>query len=386
MKSRFNKFLIVMVLFWIYTACKAAQIWPAHPALAGGLILIWFGSMLAWQFLYRADAKVIEKGWFRPLSWLGSLTMGVWATFILFSIPLDVLNLIGAIAGHWLPHSILGPERRPQVFQELRLGLVGASGLMALLGWIEVFRGPRIREVRVPILDLAKPLHDLKIVQISDLHIGPTIRKDYVTKVVTRVNQMEPDLIAITGDLVDGTADAIAHHLAPLEALRSRLGVFYVTGNHEYYWGAEGLVAKVRDLGLQPLLNENRIVEVEGAKLLIGGVTDASAGLFVKAHEAEPAKAAHNEQASHLKILLAHRPSACVEAEPLGFDLQLSGHTHAGQFFPFSLLARWFHLYYRGLNRHGRMWVYVNAGTGYWGPANRFGVASEITLLRLSPS
>ncbi len=373
-----------MVLFWVYTACKAAQIWPAHPVLAGALIVLWFASMLAWQFLYRADAQVIEKGWFRQLSWLGSVTMGIWATFILFSIPLDLLNLLAALLGHWFPGSILGPERRLELLQSLRLGLIGASGAMAFLGWLEVFRGPRIREVQVPIAGLASSLRGLKIVQISDLHVGPTIRKAYVTKVVDRVNQMEPDLIAITGDLVDGKAELIAQHLEPLASLRSRFGVFYVTGNHEYYWGAEGLVAKVRELGLQPLLNENRIVEIDDAKLLVGGVTDASAGLFVQEHATEPAKASRSTETSDLKILLAHRPDACVEAEPLGFDLQLSGHTHAGQFFPFSLLARRFHLYFHGLNRHGRMWVYVNAGTGYWGPANRFGVASEITLLKLA--
>jgi predicted MPP superfamily phosphohydrolase len=359
-------------------------LWPTHPILAPALIVPWFVSMLAWQFVYRADSKVLEKEWFRSLAWLGSLMMGIWATFILFSIPLDFLHLTATVLGHWLPWPFLEPEPRQQIFQSLRLGLLTVSGAMAVLGWLEVFRGPRTREVRVPIMGLVDELSGLKIVHISDLHVGPTIRKEYVAKVVRLVNEALPDLIAITGDLVDGTAEAIAAHLEPLAGLRSRLGVFYVTGNHEYYWGAESLIAKARTLGFQPLINENRVLEVGGAKLLIGGVTDSSAGMFIQEHKSEAAKAFHSPQLSHFKILLAHRPSACIEAEPLGFDLQLSGHTHAGQFFPFSLLAPLVHKYYRGLNRHGRMWVYVNPGTGYWGPANRFGVASEITLLRLA--
>lgn len=384
MKSRFNRFFAVLGLFWLYTAFKAAQLWPEHPIWAAALMVPWFVFMLAWQFVYRADSHVLEKEWFRALAWLGSLTMGFWATFVLFSIPLDFLNLAANLLGRWLPWPFLEPERLRPVFHNLRLGLLAAAGAMALLGWLKVFRGPRISDVRVPIQYLSPDLHGLKIVQISDLHIGPTIRKEYVVDVVNRANEMKPDLIAITGDLVDGKAAAVAAHLEPLAGLKSRYGVFYVTGNHEYYWGAKDLIAQVESLGIHVLLNENRVLEVGNAKLLIGGVTDSSAGMFIHEHRSEPAKALRSPQDSQMKILLAHRPDACLEAEPLGFDLQLSGHTHAGQFFPFNLLARYFHTYYRGLNRHGRMWVYVNSGTGYWGPANRFGVASEITLLQLT--
>lgn len=384
MKRRFNIFYALLLLFWLYTAFKAAQLWPAHSILAAGLMIPWFASMLAWQFIYRADSKVLEKNWFKFLAWLGSLTMGIWATFILFSIPLDLFYLSASLLGRWLPGAVLGPEWQGLIFHDLRFGLLAAAGAMAILGWFQMFRGPRIREVKVPIRGLSEDLSGLKIIQISDLHIGPTIRKEYVVDVVRRVNETQPDLIAITGDLVDGKVEELAEHLEPLAGLVSRYGVFYVTGNHEYYWDAGGLIAKLKTLGFQILLNENRVLEIGDAKLLVGGVTDSSAGSFIREHRSEVAKALASRQISELKILLAHRPSACVQAEPLGFDLQLSGHTHAGQFFPFNLLARFFHTYYRGLNRHGRMWVYVNSGTGYWGPANRFGVSSEITVLRLA--
>jgi len=241
-----------------------------------------------------------------------------------------------------------------------------------------------VSEVRVPIARLPAELEGLRIAQISDLHVGPMIRGGYVERVVQRVLDLKPDLIAVTGDLADGVPEKLKVQVQPLSKLKAPLGVYYVTGNHEYYWGAQAWIDKAAELGFIPLLNENRIVSVRGSKVLVAGVTDTFAEQFIPSHRSDPAKAAATDEKPALKILLAHRPDSCLEAEPAGFDLQLSGHTHGGQFFPFSLLIPLFHRYWRGLNRHGRLWLYVNQGTGYWGPPDRFAVPSEITLLHMT--
>ena len=226
-------------------------------------------------------------------------------------------------------------------------------------------------------------LNNLTIAQISDLHVGPTIRENYVQKVVNQTNATTPDIIVITGDLADAKADAITRHLQPLAELKSRFGVYYVTGNHEYYWGIQEWMDKIITLGFIPLINDNKVIEVNGVPILIAGITDHIGGHFLKEHQSDIKKAAVSEQTTEYKIMLAHRPDVYLAAEKLGFDLQLSGHTHAGQFFPFNVLLPLVYKYYRRLNKHHNLWLYVNPGTGYWGPANRVGVPPEITLLRL---
>jgi predicted MPP superfamily phosphohydrolase len=262
--------------------------------------------------------------------------------------------------------------------------LLAVSAVFAALGIRQALAGPVVSHVSVPIALLPPELEGLRIAQISDLHVGPMIRRGYVESVVRKVLDLKPDLIAVTGDLADGAPEALKAQIEPLTKLKAPLGVFYVTGNHEYYWGAQRWIDKAAELGLTPLLNENRVLSLRGAKILVAGVTDTYAEQFMPSHRSDPGKAAATGQNPAVKILLAHRPDSCLEAERAGFDLQLSGHTHGGQFFPFSLLIPLFHRYWRGLNRHGRLWVYVNRGTGYWGPPDRFTVPSEITLLQLT--
>ena len=331
--------------------------------------------------------------------------MGFWGTFVMLTLPLDILYLFmsgyDSVMGVDLPDQ----EKMHLVFRCSSLALLGVAGIFAGLGLVEVLRGPRIKAVSIPVTGLHPALEGLRIVQISDLHVGPTIRRAYVEDVVRRTNALAADFICLTGDIGDARAVSITANLASLAGLKSRYGVFYVTGNHEYYWGAEELIAEFKKLGFQPLLNENRVIPIgvasergdpgqsemssgktpipTQAKVLIAGVTDPMGERFFASHKPDAEAALRSAESTQFKILLAHRPGVFKIAEPLGFDLQLSGHTHAGQFFPFSMLVRLVHLYYKGLNHPGRLWLYVNPGTGYWGPANRFQVASEITLLRL---
>jgi predicted MPP superfamily phosphohydrolase len=255
------------------------------------------------------------------------------------------------------------------------------------VGFASARRRARIVNVDVPIQNLPLALHGFSIAQISDVHVGSAIRKEYVEAIVDAVNGLHPDLIAVTGDVVDGSVRELALHTAPLARLSARHGAFFVTGNHEYYSGESAWTAEFKRLGLKVLHNEHAVVTHDGAALVVAGVTDYSAHHFNPAQRSDPAAAlAGAPTNAGAKILLAHQPRSAPAAETAGYDLQLSGHTHGGQFWPWNLFVRFQQPFTAGLHRLNRLWVYVSRGTGYWGPPNRFGAPSEITRLRLVPA
>jgi hypothetical protein len=372
-RPRFAAVLGVVALLAFFTGMKLAEVFPAHPLAAMAASLLLVSSFVAWQIAYRRGALPDESPLTRAAAWTASIGMAVWATFLLLAIG------AGAAA------ALLSAAPNGAVLaRALPAAAGGASLLIAGLGLGEAVAGPRVREVSVPVPGLPPGLRGLRIAQITDLHVGPTIRRAAVERVVDRVLALEPDLIALTGDLADGTPERLAGQVEPLARLRAPLGVYSVTGNHEYYWGAADWLEKHRELGFVPLVNESRLLERGGSRLLVAGVPDESGGFFLPGHAPDHAKAASGGAAADFRLLLAHRPDGVPAAERAGFDLQLSGHTHGGQFFPVSLLIGFFHRFSRGLGRHGRLRVYVNPGTGYWGPAHRFAVPSEITLLTLT--
>jgi predicted MPP superfamily phosphohydrolase len=357
------------------TAFSLAKMLSLSLFEAGLLSLGFLVFLLSSQIVYRRQPWVFDMLWYKAFSWVGAVGIGLWGSFLMILLPVALINfLVGFLPiGHeaeFLPRGLL-----------LVIGWLSVA--FVALGFLETLRGPRVKTLLLPILGLPAGLDGFRVVQVSDLHIGPTLKRAFSEDVVRRVNELQPDLIVVTGDLADALPDSIAHDLAPLALLRAKYGVFYVTGNHEYYWDVAGLVAKAASLGMTPLLNENCVLRVGPSKLLVAGVTDPMGANFGPAHVPDLAKALHSPDPVDFKILLAHRPGVYLEAETLGANLQFSGHTHAGQFFPFSLVIPFAHKYYRGLNRHGRSWVYVNPGTGYWGPPNRFGVPSEITFMTL---
>jgi predicted MPP superfamily phosphohydrolase len=201
---------------------------------------------------------------------------------------------------------------------------------------------------------------------------------------VDAVNGLHADMIALTGDLVDGSVPDLARHIAPLARLSARHGAFLVTGNHEYYSGEGPWTAEFRRLGLRVLQNEHVVVQHAGTPLVVAGVTDFGAHHFDPGQRSDPAAALLGAPAqAAARILLAHQPRSAAAAASAGFDLQLSGHTHGGQFWPWNLFVRLQQPFTAGLHRLNHLWVYISRGTGYWGPPNRFGAPSEITLLRL---
>ncbi|HZH08467.1 MAG TPA: metallophosphoesterase, partial [Lautropia sp.] len=272
-------------------------------------------------------------------------------------------------------------DRRSEV-SALAVPLLATSA--ALAGWVGARRTAAVRSVDIPIAGLPSALEGFTIVQISDIHVGNSIGRSYVDSIVERVNTLNADLVAITGDLVDGTVSRLAGDVAPLARLRSRFGTFFVTGNHEYYSGVGPWLIEFRRLGLQVLMNRHVVIESAGARLALAGVADYSAHHFDPAHRSDPAAAIRGVPDDvGVKILLAHQPRSAAAAADAGFDLQLSGHTHGGQFLPWNWFVRFQQPYTAGLDRLRSMWVYTSRGTGYWGPPMRLGAPSEITRIRL---
>ncbi len=315
-------------------------------------------------------------------AWIGFATLGLSSLLFTLLIIRDIVWLgAAAVARH--AQRDIDPERRRVLLSTLNLGKLGASGMLFGYGSLSATDVPPVREVRVPLVDLPEAFDGFRIVQITDLHVGPTIKRDHVASVVEACNQLDADMVAITGDLVDGTVARLGPDVAPLAELRSRHGTFFVTGNHEYYSGVDAWVSELRRIGMQVLLNEHRVIEVGGARLTVAGCTDYRAGSELEDHATSPGRALEGAP-DGVKLMLAHQPRSIFETAAAGADLQISGHTHGGQFFPWNLFAHFGQPYVSGLHRHDGTFIYVSRGTGYWGPPLRLAAPSEITLLILT--
>ncbi len=323
--------------------------------------------------------------------WVAYTGMGFLALVLPMLWVRDLAGLAWTLAMDAVAHArVIGGAASVHVDADLawmraaNLGVVLLALVLTGRGFGVARRTASVRNVRVPIDGLPDAFDGYRIVQISDVHVGPTIRVEYVRGIVDAANALGADLVALTGDLVDGSVRKLGPHVAPFGGLRSRDGVFFVTGNHEYYSGPAAWVRELARLGVTPLVNQHRVIERGGAKLLVAGVTDALAGRAVPGHRSDPDAAVAGAPQCDVRLMLAHQPSSSEAAARLGFHLQLSGHTHGGQFFPWHLVVRLVTPYLAGLFRVGTMWLYVSRGTGYWGPPLRLGAPSEITLLELT--
>jgi predicted MPP superfamily phosphohydrolase len=366
--------------FWLVLALPAYVGWRLLPALgigpagiAIGVVVLLAACALIPLSVGRRSMK--NRDLADRMAWVGLLTMGFLSSLFIATLLRDVF-ILGA-------HLALSAQGAASLVVPSARWALALTFLSAVIGLV-IARLPRLVEVDIPIEHLPKALQGFSIAQISDLHVGPTIKRGFVERIVARVNFLKADLIAITGDLVDGSVSDLSSHTAPLAGLAARHGVYFVTGNHEYYSGERAWTAELRRLGLTVLKNQHVILQHNGASLLLAGVTDFSAHHFDPAQRSDPAAALFGSAAgASPKILLAHQPSSAAAAEAAGYDVQISGHTHGGQFFPWNLLVGYFQPFTAGLNRLKNLTVYVSRGTGYWGPPNRFGVPAEITRLRL---
>jgi len=336
------------------------------------------------RFAKKDDARADR------LHWASFVLMGGFAIVFSLSVVRDAtwLSLLGidsALDFAGSGFKILPPDEgaRRLLLGNANLALLGVGGLASAVGFVEARRRPRIRHVEVPIEGLDPALEGFTFAQLSDVHVGATIKKDFIESVVDAVNAVGADAVVITGDLVDGDVEVLREHTAPLASLKARHGAFFVTGNHEYYSGAEEWVDEVRRLGITVLMNEHRVLEHEGARLVLAGVTDYNAGTILPHHLSDPARALEGAPHDAPRVLLAHQPRTVFAASKHGVDLQLSGHTHGGQFWPWNHFVPLQQPFVAGLDRHDDTLVYTSRGTGYWGPPVRLFAPSEISVVRL---
>jgi len=256
----------------------------------------------------------------------------------------------------------------------------GGAGALGMRGALSV---PATKRLRLELARLPQALSGFTIVQITDLHIGNLLGREWLEGVVAHINGLAPDLVAITGDLVDGSVDELRPAIEPLTRLRSRFGTFFVTGNHEYYSGVDEWLTELRRLGVRVLHNERATIGTAAASFELAGIDDASAHRFGHGHGADLPRALEGYDRARELVLLAHQPKAVFEAAQLGVGLQLSGHTHGGQIFPFGWIVRLTQPFIAGLDVVGDTQIYTSRGTGFWGPPMRIGAPPEITYLEL---
>ncbi|MEV0118153.1 metallophosphoesterase [Streptomyces sp. NPDC050844] len=276
------------------------------------------------------------------------------------------------------PRNPATPSRR--LFVSRIVGGTAAAVAAGTVGYgtYGVLRGPRVKRVTVPLAKLPRAAHGFRIAVVSDIHLGPILGRGFTQRVVDTINGTQPDLIAVVGDLVDGDVDDLGPAAAPLAQLRARHGSYFVTGNHEYFSGAQQWVDHVRELGLRPL--ENARAELPAFDL--AGVDDVAGES--EGHGPDFAKALGDRDRSRASVLLAHQPVVIHDAVKHGVDLQLSGHTHGGQLWPGNFIADLANPTLAGLERYGDTQLYVTRGAGAWGPPVRVGAPSDITVVELA--
>jgi hypothetical protein len=350
--------------------------WPG-AALFVFLALLTPLGMLAARVLEGRAARVMAGA---AYGWMGV------AVLLFFLLGASEVLRAGVHGVSALTATPLDPERR----NFLSRGIAGVVSLLALslagVGTASALGEVALRRVKVPLRRLPRELAGYRIVQLSDVHIGPTLGGDWLGRIVDRVNALAPDVVVITGDLVDGSVAALRAHVAPLARLSARHGVFFVTGNHEYYSGADAWIAELARLGVRTLRNEHVSLGDGEHSFDLAGVDDWSARRFGHGHGADLTRALAGRDPGRELVLLAHQPKQIHEAARHGVGLMLSGHTHGGQIFPWNLFVRLDQPYVAGLDKLGDTHIYVSRGTGFWGPPMRVAAPAEIAVLELSPA
>lgn len=323
----------------------------------------------------------------RILAWPGFLWMGVMFFLLVALLGADLVRWLATLASRWLGegHAFDGSRRVFTARMLAGAALASVGGLTASA--VRATRGHiAIKRVEIFLQRLPASLDGTRIVQMCDMHVGGLLGREFVERVVRTANSLSADVIAVVGDLVDGTVEQLRPALASMAELRARHGVFFVTGNHEYYSrsGARAWMDELDRMGLRVLRNQRVAIGSGTDTFDLAGVPDHGATRFPEDGPAEDIAAAlAGRDPSRAVVLLAHQPIAIHKAARLGVDLQLSGHTHGGQIWPWGALVRLQQPFIRGLHRIGEAQLYVSCGTGFWGPPMRLGAPAEITEIIL---
>jgi predicted MPP superfamily phosphohydrolase len=374
--------LLAAIHYYLWLRLARDPHWPSPwGTLVGWLLVVAAVGTPAAAILSRGKASSLagKIAIWSAYTWLGVM-------FLLFTavLAVDIGRLIIGIARRITSHAPIDADRRTFVARIAATTIAAVVAGASALAVRSALSPIEIRRVRVRLARLPRAQHGLTIAQITDLHVGPTIGRAVVEDVVNRTNALGADLIAITGDLVDGSVGELREAVAPLANLRARHGVFFVTGNHEYFSGADAWMHELSRLGIRVLGNERVSIGEGDASFDLGGIEDRSAHRYGGlSPEAALARALEGRDPKRELVLLAHQPRSMLDAVAFGVGLQISGHTHGGQIWPFGYLVRLQQRFWPGLHRHGDAQIYVSRGTGYWGPPMRLAEPAEITHLTL---
>ena len=368
------------VTFYLYRRLTSPYDLSVRGRLAARLLAIFVALIVPCAFLTR-----LVRSWSgqETVAFIGFATMGTIGTLAVLVIVRDLLAFLWTRLGRAVGTPPVDEDRRRFLMQASTAGIAATAGALATAGLRGAQQAPQVEHVKLPIKDLHADLIGLRIVQVSDLHVGATSKRDAMERVAKQVNALKPDLVAVTGDLVDGPVPVLAADVEPLFSMQAPMGVHFCTGNHEYYAGWKAWCDHLQNRGWQVLINRHEMRQKGSAKLLVAGIPDNRAERFEPSHKCDLEAACAGADPADLKLLLAHQPRSMKHVQPGSFDLVLSGHTHGGQFFPFTLLVHFFQPLVAGLYRQKDMWVYVNRGTTHWGPPMRLGSRQEITLIEL---
>lgn len=385
-------FFLVMTTVWAaahyYVARRLLSSAGPHARWRAAIPAILVAHFLFTVGTFAARDLDPNHAWVSLLKTIGYLGVGGFSSLAAVFALVDLALFGGAAFERWRtrrnPHAgPVDPERRAFLTRSAHLGVVGGAVAFTAVGHANTWTPPELVRIDIPHDDLPPGLDGFRIVHLSDIHLGPTVSPDFLVDLVRRTNALDPDLVAITGDLIDGHVRHIGHWLDPLADLRARHGTFFCTGNHEYYWDGPAWCQAVeaRDV---TVLNNRHVLRTHGDdRLAIAGCTDYTAGQLVPEHASDPVAALDGAPDDAFRIMLAHQPLSIHESARAGAHLQLSGHTHGGQYFPWNLVVGAFHPYTTGLHLHDRTAIYVSRGTAWWGPPMRLGAPAEMTLITL---
>ncbi|MDP7027786.1 MAG: metallophosphoesterase [Candidatus Marinimicrobia bacterium] len=322
----------------------------------------------------------VENNITQIIAWLGYTGLGIVSLLFFIQLGADLLLLAQSLL---LKGHSFDPHRRAFLDLSAKTIVGGIAGVGSIWGMYQALKEPVIKRVEIKIKGLPESLKGFRMAQITDLHVGSMITGKFVERVTKKIQKLNADMLFFTGDAADGSVQSYGKHLNSLTEIHPKYGKYFVTGNHEYYSDMNGWLQLIEGLGFKILVNESQNIIVNDATIMITGIPDRSGRHFSSFHKTDMEKAVGGMNSSDLKILLAHQPGDVEYATKYEFDLQLSGHTHGGQYFPFSLLVQMAHPFLKGLHKRENTWVYINQGTGYWGPPLRIGTEPEITEIVL---
>lgn len=339
------------------------------------LLFLIIGIIMALPLYFWSERRLEHKPWHDSFFSASHFAMGYLSFLLSFVVLRDLISFIADYTVKSFDVDVL--------YGKEALGFMLLMPLvLILLGTLVTRVGPKVKKITLKFKDLPEGLEGLRLLHITDLHISPSLPVSFVEKLVKKTNEVNADLVLYTGDILDSMAIRHIPEFDLLKKMKSKLGHYYVPGNHEYYWDFHQGMAAFRSVGFNILINDTKTLDIKNSKLQISGIPDPAAKMIgEKGPDFELLAGQLDPKA--FKIILSHQPSLADQAKERDFNLQLSGHTHGGQFFPWSLMIGLFQKYPKGLYKLKNLQLYVNQGTGYWGPSLRLGTYCELTLITL---